>query len=134
MFGYPSGADTQVPTEARGTLRNDQAAAPPNQRPDPRDFVLIEAGSVRQGFSGGPIIGPGGRVFGMLKGIVVNRDHGPSEHARPTGMAIGAGTRPIGTFLHREMPQLDTIAATHLTSADSANDARKAVVHVYCWQ
>ncbi|MGE0419976.1 MAG: serine protease, partial [Acetobacteraceae bacterium] len=97
VFGYPSGADTQVPTEARGTLRNDQAAAPPNQRPDPRDFVLIEAGSVRQGFSGGPIIGPGGRVFGMLKGIVVNRDHGPSERVRPTGMAIGAGTRPIGT-------------------------------------
>ncbi len=135
VYGYPSGGDALSPTEARGTLRDGAgrvaaARVAPGQRPDPRDIVWIEAGAVRQGFSGGPIVGPGGAVVGMLQGIVVDRDRPAGNSA--TGIAVGPGTRPIGAFLHREIPQFDMIGATRLTSATTQGDAGKAVVHVHC--
>ncbi len=145
LYGYPAGSDTLIPTEALGTLRNDRAqgqqALPSGQivqasnRPaDARDFLWIDAQAVRQGFSGGPIVGPRGDVVGVLKGMVVNRDPGGGGPTTPTGIAIGPGTRPIMAFVQQEIPTFDIDAATRLVSTDSAENARKSVVHVFCWR
>jgi S1-C subfamily serine protease len=133
VFGYPASAGPIIPSETSATLENDKFPQPLNAITDPRDLVWIEAAAVTHGYSGGPILDPdNGAVVGIVKGTV---DTGRLKFVRgmpASGIAFGPGAGRLTSFLHQAAPDLD-MAAPSDTGDTVLDDARRAIVHVICW-
>lgn len=124
VYGYPAQGDALIPSETTGRARPDLRKLA-NWADNPG--LWLEAGGVRHGYSGGPVVTADGEAVGLIKGIVLRAD--PAD-PRPTGIAIGPDTRAIGAFLRREAPEQED-----WKQQTGGNDAaRKAVVHVLCWR
>ena len=124
VYGYPAQGDALIPSEATGRARPDLRKLA-NWVDNPG--LWIEAGGVRPGFSGGPVVTEDGEVVGLIKGTILRPD--PADR-RPSGIAIGPDSKDIGAFLRREAPEQED-----WKQQTGGNDAaRKAVVHVLCWR
>ena len=124
VYGYPAQSDALIPSETTGRARPDLRRRA-NWADNPG--LWIEAGGVRPGFSGGPVVTEEGEAVGLIKGVVLRAD--PTDQ-RPSGIAIGPDTRDIGVFLRRDAPEQED-----WKQQTGGNDAaRKAVVHVLCWR
>jgi len=124
VYGYPAQGDALIPSETRGRARPDlRRLSGWTDNPG----LWIEAGGVRPGYSGGPVVTEDGEAVGLIKGVVLRPD--PTDR-RPSGIAIGPDTKAIGAFLRREAPEQED-----WKQQTGGNDAaRKAVVHVLCWR
>ena len=131
VYGYPAGGDTQAPTEAPATMLSSHD---PHQMQSLRYSVRLDASTVRQGYSGGPVLGPHGEVVGMIRAGVLGRSAGPAGRPAPTGVVIGPGVATIAAFLGRVAPTMEMVnqGAMRVSTATGEENARRAVVHVLC--
>lgn len=129
-FGYPANGDVLVPTEAQARARADMAASLGWSR-DMSPGMWLDAGEVRQGFSGGPVVTPDGEAIGLVKAILLRSAITQGAEPTPSGVAIGPDTRTITDFLRREAPELEPGNDWKQHASDTVA-ARKAVVHVFC--
>jgi S1-C subfamily serine protease len=133
VFGYPASAGPIIPSETSATLENDKFPQPLNALTDPREVVWIEAGAVTHGYSGGPILDPdNGAVIGIVRGMVDTGRLGFVRGMPASGVTIGPGAGRLASFLRRVAPDLD-MAAPLDTGDTVLDDARRATVHVICW-
>src|SRR5262249_5976015 len=122
-----------VPEETWATLDNDKLQPAPPELSDPRKVVWITAPAVQHGYSGGPMLDPSnGEVVGIVKGMVDStRLHSIRSAIPPAGVVIGPGSATLANFLREQGADDETVSV----SGDGAIDtARKATVHVLCWQ
>lgn len=129
-FGYPAHGDVLIPTEAQARTRADMGPTLGWSR-DMSPGMWLEAGDVRQGFSGGPVITPDGEAIGLVKAILLRSAILQGAEPTPSGVAIGPDTKTIAEFLRREAPDLDPGNDWKQQASDTVA-ARKAVVHVFC--
>ncbi len=134
VLGYPASAGPIIPAETWATLENDKFPRPVAGLSDPRETIWIEADAVTHGYSGGPILDPDtGAVVGIVRGMVDMRRM-PFLRGMPmSGVSVGPGAGQLGAFLRRELPSLDAAAPSDTGDA-ALDDARRATVHVICWQ
>jgi hypothetical protein len=130
IFGYPGGGDNLVPTLTRGTLRT---KIPDTKWPDMRDLLWMDATDVVHGFSGGPVIGPGGNVVGVINGYVTVHQVSRASNVPDGKFTFGASTRMIDAFLSREAPAI-ALDEGNQSGATASETAYRATVHVYCTQ
>ncbi len=127
-FGYPARGDMLVPSETIGRARPGMGKAL-GWTNDPG--LWLEAGGVRKGYSGGPVVTAEGEAIGLIKGIVLRAGPATESEPNPSGIAIGPDTKAIAAFLRREAPDLEPPWKQQAGDTDAA---RKAVVHVLCWR
>ena len=135
-LGPPAGRT--IPAETWATLENDKFPASAGAVADPREIVWIEAAAVTHGYSGGPILDPGsGVVVGIVKGMIDTSRLRFVPGMPASGVAAGPGAGRLAAFVREAAPYLDTDLPSDLPSdiGDAAlDDARRATVHVICWQ
>jgi hypothetical protein len=128
IFGYPADGDALVPTQAHGRMRTDRPSFAGLENLDRRDMLWIDSNTVRAGFSGGPVLNPGGGVVGLINGQVMRHTSLRGVIVRDTKFVYAATTRTIHTFLSQEVPLLVPDAGQSL----SPEDVDKAIVRVIC--
>ena len=134
MLGYPASAGLRVPQATWGTLENARLPRGVGPYADPRFLVWLEAPAVTHGYSGGPILDPrNGMVVGLIKGTVDARHLRDVPGMPSTGMAIGPGSGQLIRFLMQQEPWLD-VSLVSAQGNDAVALARRATVHVLCWQ
>jgi hypothetical protein len=119
-MGFPDAPDAAAPAESEGRLR----AAPGDA--SGAHLLVMDAAQVRQGYSGGPVLLPGGEAAGLIKGVLRAPDGGA-----PPGVAIGPDAAAIAALLRREVPGWAPEPSPP-PGTDNRALARKAVVHVLC--
>ena len=125
IFGYPGDGDTLTPEGTSGILLTDHLVA---DGVEPRDWLWIDAGAIRPGFSGGPVLTTNGEAIGAIKGQVVLRAMRNGVRVRDVKYAYGPSTKMISEFLSNEVPMLVPDGREFLSLAD----VDKAIVHILC--
>ena len=134
VLGYPTSAGPTIPAETWATLENDKFPASAGAVADPREIVWIEAAAVTHGYSGGPILDPGsGVVVGIVKGMIDTSRLRFVPGMPASGVAAGPGAGRLAAFVREAAPYLDTDLPSDIGDA-ALDDARRATVHVICWQ
>jgi S1-C subfamily serine protease len=134
VLGYPTSAGPTIPAETWATLENDKFPASAGAVADPREIVWIEAAAVTHGYSGGPILDPGsGAVVGIVKGMIDTSRRRFVPGMPVSGVAAGPGAGRLAAFVREAAPYLDTDLPSDIGDA-ALDDARRATVHVICWQ
>jgi S1-C subfamily serine protease len=132
--GYP--ADNGKPTrvESWGTLENERMTMLAGMSGDSRQTVWLQNHAITHGFSGGAILDAvGGGAVGLVKAGVTGGFLGRMRGKPMTGVVTGPGAVMLTAFLAREAPSL--ILSPPREFGDRALDiARKATLHVLCWQ
>ena len=128
IVGYPGNGDKLAPTHVRGSLRQDRPTFNGIERLDRADLLRMDANTVRQGFSGGPVLNPSGDVVGLINGQVMRHIAVRGVIVRDTKFVYGGSTRTINRFLNAEMPRLVPDAG----QSPPLGEADKAIVHVIC--
>lgn len=128
IFGYPADGDTLVPTQAHGRMRTDRPSFAGLENLDRPDMLWMDANTVRPGFSGGPVLNPGGDVVGLINGQVMRHTSLRGVIVRDTKFVYAASTRTINAFLSQAVPLLVPDAGQSLSAAD----VDKAIVRVIC--
>lgn len=135
VLGYPASAGPLVPAETWATIENERLQPAPAELIDPRRIIWVAGPAIQHGYSGGPMLDPNnGEVVGIVKGMVDSTRLHASRPAIPgTGMVIGPGSGLLSAFLQSQGTDDDGAGAS--VSGDDALDvARRATVHVLCFQ
>lgn len=130
VLGFPLGARHDVPDETWATVVNDHFVHTASLETDRHTLLWLQNRDIAQGYSGGPVVDPfSGRVVGIVRALI-----DPKRAARVYGIAtpdlsIGPGATPLRALL------AGTAAATQASPAGDVLDvARRATVHIVCWQ
>jgi len=135
VLGYPKTAGPLIPEETWATLENDKLQPGPADLIDPRKVVWVAGPSIQHGYIGGPMLDPrNGEVVALVRGMVNTASlHAARAAIPPAGMVIGPGSSRLADFLREQ--GADDVASEEAVSGDDAlNTARRATVHVLCWQ
>ena len=135
VLGYPRTAGPLIPEETWATLENDKLQPGPAELIDPRKVVWVAGPAIQHGYSGGPMLDPrNGEVVAIVRGMVDSvRLHAVRASIPSAGMVIGPGSSRLADFLRQQ--GADDVASEETVSGDDAlNAARRATVHVLCWQ
>ena len=132
VYGFPATARRDVPNTTWASLVNHSFGPASALENDPATLLWMQNRDIAQGYSGGPILNPAtGQVLGIVRALI-----DPARAAQAYGIAmpdlsIGPGAAPLRAMLAHESIRPGT-------ATDSEDDiftrARKAIVHVYCWQ
>jgi S1-C subfamily serine protease len=133
VLGFPASAGQRVPVETWGTLENAKLPHQATTLTDPSETIWMQALEVTHGFSGGPIFDPrSGKVVGIVRGMV-DGDRLRTVRGMPTvGVTIGPGSARLNALLQQTAPGTDAFPADQW-GEDPLTVARRATVHVYCW-
>ncbi len=133
VLGYPNGGDTLVASETWAILENANLQPAPAQLADVRNRIWIDGPSIKQGFSGGPMIDPAsGRVAGLVHGLLETTAlHAMRAAIPPTGLVIGPGSTPMAALLRQAGGDSED-ASLWAAEGDPLETARRATVHVLC--
>jgi S1-C subfamily serine protease len=134
ILGFPGTANFRVPDETWGTLENTRLGSLTGLLADTRQTIWVQSGAVTHGYSGGPILDThSGTVAGLVKaGIDLKLVH-QIRGLPSTGLSMGPGAAQLTAFVRRAAPQLDLATASDIDD-DAMETARRATVHVLCWQ
>jgi S1-C subfamily serine protease len=135
VLGYPATAGPLIPEETWATLENDKLEPAPQELSDPRKMVWAAGPAIQHGYSGGPMLDPrNGEVVGIVRGMVDSTKlHAARASIPPAGMVIGPGSGLLSDFLQQQGAEDDASAET-VSGDDALDTARRATVHVLCWQ
>jgi S1-C subfamily serine protease len=135
VLGYPASAGPLVPAETWATMENAKLQPAPPELSDPSRIVWVAGPAIQHGYSGGPMVDPSnGEVVGIVKGMVDSvRLHASRPEIPGAGIVIGPGSAPLTALLQQQ--GADDDGAVETVSGDDALDiARRATVHVLCFQ
>ena len=134
VLGYPATAKRDVPNETWASLVNESFPHSAPLETDPRILLWMQNSEIAQGYSGGPIVEPSsGRVVGIVRAMIDARKAAVAYGIGMPNLAIGPGARPLAAMLARESVRDGVVPASF--GGDGALDvARRATVHVFCWQ
>jgi S1-C subfamily serine protease len=132
MLGYPASAGLKDPESTWGLLENDKLQQEPSY--DPRQHIIMEAGAVRHGYSGGPIFDPrSGKVVGIVRAALTPHAMRMVPGMPDSGLTVGPGSALLDAFLQDEAPGTDAFPADQWGD-DPIAVLRRATVHVLCWR
>ena len=83
---------------------------------------------IARGYSGGPILNPvNGQVLGIVRALIDPERAAAAYGIATPDLSIGPGIAPLRAILPHDSRESDD-------SDDIFTRARKATVHVFCWQ
>lgn len=135
VLGYPASAGPLIPAETWATMENDKLQPGPPELIDPRRLVWVAGPAIQHGYSGGPMLDPrNGEVVGIVRGMVDSaRLHAARPAVPDAGIVIGPGSALLTALLQQQGAD-DDGAAESVSGDDALDTARRATVHVLCWQ
>ena len=134
VYGFPATARRDVPDTTWASLVNDRLAHSAVLEKDPRTLLWMQNRDIARGYSGGPILNPvNGQVLGIVRALIDPERAAAAYGIVTPDLSIGPGTAPLRAILTQGTPDPDTDTDTD-DSDDIFTRARKATVHVFCWQ
>ncbi len=130
VHGYPASAGRDVPATTWATLVNDNLATAARLERDPRTLLWLQNRDIAQGYSGGPILDPAdGRVVGIVRALIDPQRAAAAYGIATPHLSIGPGATPLRAMLGGAAEDGEVA-----DDDDIFTRARKATVHVFCWQ
>ncbi len=128
VYGFPATARRDVPDTTWATLVNDRLATSAVLEKDPRTLLWMQNRDIARGYSGGPILNPvNGQVLGIVRALIDPERAAAAYGIATPDLSIGPGIAPLRAILPHDSRESDD-------SDDIFTRARKATVHVFCWQ
>ena len=132
VYGFPATAHRDVPNTTWANLVHDSLDHATTLERNPHTLLWMQNRDIAQGYSGGPILNPAtGEVLGIVRATIDPRRAADAYGIATHDLSIGPGSAPLRATL--AAAQLEPAGA-----ADKGDDiftrARKATVHVFCWQ
>ncbi len=137
VYGFPATARQDVPNTTwaslvNNSLVNDRLGQGTTLQTDPHALLWMQNRDIAQGYSGGPILNPAnGQVLGIVRALIDPERAVAAYGIATPDLSIGPGVAPLRAILARESIAHD---AAPSSAEDMFTRARKATVHVFCWQ
>lgn len=126
VHGFPVGAARDVPATAWASLVNTRLHTAAALEMDPRALLWMQNRDIAQGYSGGPVLDPvDGRVVGIVRATIDPKRAAAAYGITMPDLSIGPGSAKLRAMVPHQAPASD---------GDLFTRARKATVHVFCWQ
>jgi len=135
VHGFPAGSGRDVPATTWASLVNDTIASATLLERDPRTLVWLQNRDIAQGYSGGPILDPAnGRVVGIVRALIDPKRAAAAYGIATPDLSIGTGAMPLRAALGDSAKGAGVAEDEGAIGDDIFTRARKATVHVFCWQ
>ncbi len=130
VLGFPAGARADVPDETWASVVNDRLRHTAALETDRRALLWLQNREIAQGYSGGPIVDPfSGHVVGIVRALIDAQRGARAYGIATPDLSIGPGAAPLRAMLART-----TAGDDGPPQGDLFDQARRATVHVLCWQ